>query len=596
MRNIIRFFQLSAIVLASVGCSDQFEESVVGNSADLSDRATLSLTGAVQSKVVYAYESGVGLKSSWEGDESISIFSEDGTTHLIDFVCSETSADGTATFIAESNLFAFEQGVEYKIVYPATDTYVANPTLSEFTQSASGDTTHLDGALVMEADYTYDANTELQITLESNQCVVRATISNLDDWVPSSVTYAIGSQSVKVNLTTYTSGNAVVYIPSDPQDSGSTPTFTVTYDSGSTKSDFELGTLSKDHEAGVVYSLTLNMGNVPTSATAGDATATSATDEIIIPLGVEMTAVSTEGFTLSVVNDDFSGAQYMAIKSAAADGENLVLTLTSPIYSDDTVKISYSGESVSANDGYTKLVKFTDKVVSLTEPTNLINTTARTMHDFEDGGGSNKNNNGTTCEVFKISSDKAYTGNNSLYYSKSNVTEYNVSGALVYYIGNQSVSVENTPLKGIAPDSYVARINIYMVSGNSSGQTIQVRFKGYTADSTTALDGEKTAAVPDLTTYEEWLERDITVDLSTYTANETMDGYLAMRVTNSSGSVPDISFYTDNIRFFKKSDLYRSEAGSSVIPDEPDDPVEPDDEDGFTIGGIGNEGNLFGDE
>ncbi len=314
-----------------------------------------------------------------------------------------------------------------------------------------------------------------------------------------------------------------------------------------------------------------------------------------------MTAVSTEGFTLSVVNDDFEGAQDMAIKSAAADGENLVLTLTSPIYSDDTVKITYTGESITANEGYTKLTEFENKEVAL-EPTNLIEEDELDAHNFEDEG---TNNNNSSQDTMVISSARGYGGtSNSLHYKATNASG-DFSGSIIYYINSKNIANHGRmAVKDITPDEYVARIYIYQVVANTD--SFQLRFKGYKSGTTTAITSEDNdrAAVTNSETIGEWVPIEATIDLSGYEErySETLfDGVLALRFENTytQNTAPQCEFYLDNYCFYRKSDLYRSEAGSSEIPDEPDEPVtpdDPDDEDGFTIGGIEGEGNLFGDE
>lgn len=566
MKNIFRILQLSAVILASVGCTETMVDEPIGAGGVESGYATLTLSGAVKSRVIFDYDAAsYKLTPSWEVGDRITLFDEN-KEFLAHFALTGEAGASTAEFTAE-NLFDLLEGDEYNIIYPAVDdeSYPESFTIKDSVQSATGDADHLDDNLVFTANFTYDVSDV--ITLTSEQCVVVANVVSIGSSnAVNSVSYTIGDQSaVEVSLTTPASNEAVIFIPSNPQASSQSVSFTVTYNSDQTK-EFTSLSNSVAHLAAGVYTTYLDMDSAD-SVTDIEIlpSGTSSETEIIIPLGLSIESAGTVSeYSISVTNGGEAITTKIEVTEVTKSDKSLVLTISDKIYSDDTVLVSYSGESTTVGyEGATKLQTFDNKSFSPT-PKNLIEESQLDVYGIEDGGVSN--NSGQARGLFTISSEKAYMGDSSLYYAKSNSTT-TWSGAIYYYFSSLgSYAAANAAIKNITPDTYIARAHIFQIKAIE--EIFQLRFKGYQAGTTTNSAPSFVAqTVENSTVTNEWIPIEVEIDLTGLSEDPLTDGIMSIQfpTTYTQDTAPDSEFYFDNYCFYKKSELYRPTESSGGV-------------------------------
>lgn len=565
-----------------VGCSESFDESTIVDGAN-DGYATLTLSGGVQTKVAYAYEAGTAITASWESGDQISLF--DSTQgHVAEFEYTSTDDSGNAIFTSVVACDPIE-GDNYEIIYPARETYPDDFTLGSgltLEQSASGDTSHLDDAIVFASgEFIY--GTSGLVTLNAQQCVIVASVVNIGNVTPTSVTYTAGNTVVTLELLSYSGGDVKFFIPADPQTRGVATTFVIAYDgTPNNMTTTEAGniktftvTTSQDQAIGGVYNLTLDVDNPFTNYDAGTPSATSGEDTIILPLGLEISSVGDlSDYSISVANDSYGGEQAIAIKTIEASGSDLILTLSSPIYNDDVVLISYNGTSTKMSDDKTALNTFSAKQLT-PEGTNIIGSDYLDMYSFEDAGSNNWGSNEKAFYIY--ATDEASTGSNVLYYSYDNsVANSTLASSIVsqYYVGSK---VSYTTIYKAQKQAYVARFDckILECDGSLDG-AISLRSRA-TLNGTTTFNYVET--VVDFSGVEvggDWGTIDVEYSFAeqAWGDDDDYNAYIAFLTTSvaslKSGSSSvyvtstDAEFYIDNVRVYEKSALQRTERIATV--------------------------------
>ncbi len=567
MKKRFKLILSLSVIAIGTGCSNDIVDDNASIGGSSNGYATLTIGRGVITKVAYDYSSDIGLTPSWESDDRISLFDND-QNYITDFQYSSVSESGDVTF---TSIVACDivEGSTYEIIYPAVDSY---PTFSlgsdvSFTQSVNGDTSHLDEAIQFTSgEFIYDPATT--ISLLAQECVIVTTLINIGDWTPKSVNYSCEGDKVTLNLNSYSGGDVKLFVPVNPHNEGSAATFTITYDDPNIDNDltkqFDL-TLSQSQVVGGVYNKVLDLDNPFDYYDAGTPSNTSNENTITLPLSYAISSVGDlDDYSISVSNDLYGGEQAISISAIEidpADNTNLKFTLSSPIYEDDVVKLSYSGSSTKMSTDRTTLNTFSDKVVDVAI-TNIVNSDYLTMYSFEDGGSFNSQTG--SVKGWGLSTDQYYDGTTSALFDGETLGTTNSSAvAVAYYIGNAS----NYGLKNLeVGKDYVVRFNIYFdgkgLTIDGTYNPITIRFKGSNSDSAEVKSEVVFDFDTDDSTYQNsWQEgeQSLTIGTTAEPTATTTDGNIAFRFTNTYSTPPSCKFYIDNVRFYLKESIYRSE-------------------------------------
>ncbi len=562
MKNIFKLLQLSTILAVGVSCSDVMVDELADETmAQNGDYATITI-GVPQTRVSYLYDSNSGITTAWESGDEITITKCNDSEVTSLFTLSEITEDLSATFIAQDATFAFDQGEEYKITYA--------PTSDEaLTQSASGDSSHLKYGVTMSTVFTYG---NVAITLVSEQCVEAVTLSSFAGMTPTAVKVACGENSTTVELGYTPLSEAVVLIPIDPITSGSEVTFTVTYkdENGVETTMDKTATPTKDHIAGCVY--TSNFVMIVSSAIdITESNATSASNTITLPFGA---AISETGevsdYRVSVSNNNYDGDQNITVTKISASGTNLILTLSDTIYSDDNVTVSYSGDSATCNDGGTAVNNFLGLSVTISvSDLDLVNSSASNLYTFD----RSDNNTYSNHKAFILATE-GDNNNNVMYYSYdnsyANSTQGTSGATAACYIG---INEDPQPIPFTVGD-YIVRFDCMMLEATSSlTRAFYARIKTPSSQIIEPIDFGTY-------TLNEWYSIDVEMPLTTtlgYTDGEEASSHISFRTVATSTETNDSSkyvtpvdaeFYIDNVKVYKKSDIFRTAKAQNIVSED----------------------------
>ncbi len=596
MKSIKNIFAALAIAsLGMIGCSDATDDNFIllpdsdGSGANRGN-ATLVIgngTASAQTKVSYEYNN-LTIALAWEYGDVISLFDAQGN-YKADFKASlESDGLTTATFTCMDNEFQLIDGESYQICYPATTSIPTQFTIESSTQAASNDVNHLDDniTLMTASPFTYSEDSPEEVTIYAQQSIVSLTLINIPQNVtPKSVTYTRDGVNSVVELASHTAGDSSItmFLPAlAGGTAGDEISFAISYDQEGTIDAIEdVTTLSTSLQSAMFYSYAINM-NEDLDLEISSPSVDSGSNYITLPVNSILTNVGLyDDYTIEVTNGTH---KISSITPIAVDmlngGTSIQLTLSGKVYSDDDIVVSYkyngegniiedkSGNKLDDVDG------FTTECFSAT-PTNLVNSLAQSMYDFEDGDAS-CGNSSTTLNLFNPTEELLpLSGVRSLKYTH-NTTILDVSAQLMYYIGSKTIA-SIAPLTNIEVSTdYIARFDIYIE--DMGEMDLYIRYKGYTVGTSDGITGDQSfmANLEGLAP-NEWHTVDVVTNITTYTV--ASDGYLSPKVavgeTVAFTEAPEGSFYFDNLRFYKKSELYR-----------------PLSEGGVDLGTLGDKGEL----
>ncbi|MFR9581463.1 MAG: hypothetical protein SNH01_07575 [Rikenellaceae bacterium] len=576
IRNIISALALASAVMTS--CTELSEDNTVypnsGDESVESGSATLTLSsggGSTMTKVAYNYD-GTMISLAWEYGDTISLFDSEGE-YLADFKTSLSYAGlTTAQFTCLDDEFQLVDGEKYQVYYPAMTEIPSVYTIEESTQLTSGDASHLKDGVVLKTSepFTYSEEETQIVELACQQSVISLTLINIPSEItPKSVSFthsAVSDSAAVVNLESHNNGDSSVtmFIPVVSGGAiGDEVKFVVTYtENGVTDTIEETTTLSQILEAAKMYSYAMNMDE-DLSLEIETPTVNSASDYIILPLNSIVDSVGeVSDYSVTVVNGSNTISSVACTNvEMLSGGTSLKLSLSGKVYSDDDVTIGYnygSGSQLKSKNG-SAVSDFSTTVSP--SPVNLVVSTAQSMYDFElDDTELAKSCSNNSLAVFAPSDDQASSGSRSLKYSKVE-DEQTTAAALLYYLGSKTIS-SIMPLVSVEPATdYVARLDIFIE--DMGDIDLYIRYKGYSVGTTTVVAGDESfkADLSGLNTNEWSKDVDVAFNITNANYTTTSDGYLSLKIyvgdTSAFTVAPEGSFYVDNVRFYKKSDLFR---------------------------------------
>lgn len=149
-----------------------------------------------------------GVSLNWEDGDMFSVYSENGV-RVADYQFCNSITDNTVIFALVDGSESLTDGETYTAIYPTVEdvetleehrTELENR-LTEQTQTGNSDNHHLNDALRMEANFTYNATSDTKVLFEHKMATIRLTFETIASSLPTKVTFNDGSfMSYSLNL------------------------------------------------------------------------------------------------------------------------------------------------------------------------------------------------------------------------------------------------------------------------------------------------------------------------------------------------------------------------------------------------------------
>ncbi|MFR9503956.1 MAG: fimbrillin family protein [Rikenellaceae bacterium] len=200
-----KYIIYTILAMATLASCQKYEEVDIAQSTQI---LSVSLSDDAATTRVSLTDGESSVTLDWESDDVFTIYTTDGG-RVADFKYSSKNDDGTIIFASTDATTFLSDGVEYIAIYPSVDGVTTleahraelESRLSEQTQTGNSDSSHLEDALRMEAEFTYSASSDTKVIFEHQMATMRLTFATEDGAIPTKIIFSDGDfMSYTVNF------------------------------------------------------------------------------------------------------------------------------------------------------------------------------------------------------------------------------------------------------------------------------------------------------------------------------------------------------------------------------------------------------------